>query len=118
MESLFITITRNENEEQLDFYRRVAAEITSRAATDAWANSTVVVNEGYESPYFFGRKLRDMCGDYNAAVHRFHTVDHKPLYVVFSRDAVVYDPAQRTPEQSPVDLRQVDYFSAVDGLSE
>lgn len=112
---MFSTITRQPKEEQIDLCRRVAAQITELTYGEAWANAEIVVDEGYESPYRFGRELREHVGDPNAPVFRFHTVEGKALYAVFAQDAVVYDPSQRQEAQRPP---TIDYFEAVDQLSQ
>lgn len=114
MNTLFTTITRHENEDALDFHERVVAAITGRIPQEAWAESGVVVGDGYDSPYRFGRELRERVGDCNATIFRFHAADRRPLYVAFAQDAVVYDPAQRGEAQRPA---EVDYFAAADALS-
>lgn len=101
MNDLFTTLTRNKDEIEIDFHKRVAAAITRRTPQDAWAASEIIVSEGYDSPYYFGSELRKRVGDHNATVFRFHDADHRPLYVVFSQDAVIYDPAQRGEAQRP-----------------
>lgn len=116
MSQLFTTIERQDSEEALDFNKRIAAEVTGKSFQDAWTASEVVVTEGYESPYLFGRKLRGMVGDDNATVFRFHTVDGQPRYVAFGpTGAAVYDPTQRA--QKPTQPTQIDYYEAADGLS-
>lgn len=115
MSTLFTTTPRQPSEADGDFFRRVAAEITGKPYQDAWAASEIVVTEGYESPYVFGRKLRELVDDDNATVFRFHTADHKPVYVAFGpTGAAVYDPARRTPAQAST---EPDYFAAADELN-
>lgn len=115
MSELFTTIARTPNEEELDFNKRIAAEVTSKSFQNAWTMSEIVVSEGYESPYLFGRKLRELVDDHNATVFRFHTVDGQPRYVAFGpTGAAVYDPTQRA--QKPTQPTQIDYYEAADGL--
>lgn len=116
MNALFTAIPRQSSEEDSDFFRRIAAEIAGKTYRDAWAASEIVVTEGYESPYVFGRKLREMVDDHNATVFRFHTADHKAVYVAFGPSgAATYDPTRRTPAQEP---GQIDYYAAADALNQ
>jgi len=70
-----------------------------------WAHTEIVVDEGYESPYRFGRLLRQLVGDDNAIIFRYtHSTGsgQAPTRIYFTLSnhtgrAAFYDPAKRQP---------------------
>jgi hypothetical protein len=83
-----------------------------------WAATEVVVDEGYGSPYLFGKMLREMVDDVNAVIFRYNP---RRIYFAISNrtgKASFYAPDRRehAPEL-PVDPGEIDWFEAVDALT-
>lgn len=104
MHKAFRIIERNQGEGHRDFYERVFQEAGSDGDFYAsWKAMSQVVNEGYESPYTFGRIMRQELGDDNAVIYRYNPSN---VYLSFhqeDRRAVLYVPALRDEEEeSPI----------------
>jgi len=71
----FYTIVRDQDESVSSFARRVWATLNpdyTDEGYDALQNkpsvARIIVPEGYESPYRFGKRLREMVGDHDAPI--------------------------------------------------
>jgi hypothetical protein len=83
-----------------------------------WAATEIIVDEGYESPYQFGRLLRQMMDDDNAVIFRYNPRRIYFAMATGSNRVAYYDPAKRehAPEL-PADPGDIDWFAAVDALA-
>ena len=86
---------------------------------DAWKLGAVeeIVPEGYESPYRFGRLMRNMLGDDSATIWRYNP--RNIYFAVRENQAVLYDPSKRKtqPEISLRPKDDMDWFEAVDFMN-
>lgn len=82
-----------------------------------WAGTEVIVDEGYGSPYQFGRLLRQMVNDDAAVIFRYN-----PTGIYFSMSnntgkAAYYDPSKREGGPEIQFGGEIDWFVAVDHLA-
>lgn len=121
MHKAFRAIERNKDEDSHAFQARVFQE--AGGAGDfytPWKSMGQIVNEGYESPYTFGRMMRQYLGDDNAVIYRFNPTG---IYLSFNHEgerAVLYDPALREEEEAPLRAANGpvrDWYDAIDTLA-
>lgn len=93
-----ITADPSDDSTPLGFVGAVMTRGLSTASHREWAYTKVIVEEGYESPYRFGRMLRLLVQDDAAPIFRYNPAN---VYFAFSLHtglAAFYEPARRQPE--------------------
>ena len=106
MHKAFTLIERGKKESGREFYARAFKE--AGAAGDfytPWQTTTEVVQEGYESPYYFGRLMRQYLDDDGAYIMCYSPTN---VYIAFnggtddSTRAVLFNPMLRDEEEKVV----------------
>lgn len=121
MHKAFRAIDREKGEDGRAFFARVFQEAGgSGDFREPWMKMSQVVDEGYESPYVFGRMMRQYLQDEHAVIYRYNPTR---VYMAFNGGtddttrAVLYDPTWRTADEQPITAPPVDWFASVDDLT-
>ena len=82
-----------------------------------WANTEIIVYDGYESPYQFGRLLRQLMKNDSAVIFRYNPRGIYFAMATASRRVAYYDPAKRDHIPEYIVDGEIDWFKAVDSIA-
>lgn len=82
-----------------------------------WGNTEVIVYDGYESPYQFGKLLRQLMENDSAIIFRYNPRNIYFAMATASCRVAYYDPAKRDHIPEYVVDGEIDWFKAVDSLA-